>query len=432
MSIILFIFLILFLLVWMYVEFVNNKISVLFMVLLWSVVIYGLVPISLILSYSEVANIRFTLNFFSLKSIFPQLIVILFFLSLYLGAYTGKLINYKIKIENDVKKSKHVGLLFLVLGVFCLSFYIYSYGGVSYFLQNMSAIRSGSADVKNYFAAFINIFSKYIVLSFLIFFAIFLKERKRTIGFLSLFLLSLSFSLLSLYFSAGRENGISFLISTIAVYLIVKKKIPKVYAFFAAGFAFLYIVFGKIFLFALNNENFDINKFINEQLDDVISNSYNMVISEFTHQYLSLINFIDNDFSYRYFGDYLYWFLKPLKLFGMDIPDSISYYNTFIIYGVWDSEIPPGAVAFGYISLGSLGVVIHGFLLGFVFRAIDRVFAVNEKESAILIGFYAFLITSFTYLLSNSDPALFIQGRIAQLVFFFFLLLFLHAKFKKG
>lgn len=432
MSIFLHIILINFLLIWMIFEYFKNKITVLFMVLAWSIVIYGLVPISLNLSYDEIANLRFTTNPNALNSSITAFLVLLFFLSLYIGSSFAKNIKYKISIENNEILSVKIGFYLLCIGLICLIFYIYSYGGLSYFLQNMSSIRSGTADVKNYFAAFINIFTKYISLSFLILYAVFLKQKNKSINFLLLFYFSLFFSLVSLYFSAGRENGIAFLISTIVVYLVVKKKIPKIYAIFAASLAFFYIVFGKIFLFALNNENFDAATFVDDQFLDVISNSYNMVMSEFTHQYLSLLNFLNNNYDYRFFGDYIYWLLKPLKLMGIDIPDSISYYNTYIIYGVWDSEIPPGAVAFGYISLGSAGVALHGLILGFIFKSIDRIFRVSEFESSILIGFYAMLVTSFTYLLSNSDPALFVQGRISQFVFFFFLLVFLRAKFKKG
>lgn len=69
--------------------------------------------------------------------------------------------------------------------------------------------------------------------------------------------------------------------------------------------------------------------------------SYNIIVSEFSHQYLSLINFMQYEYNFRYFGDYVYWVFKPFKLLGFDIPDSISYFNTYIVYGVWDSEIPP-------------------------------------------------------------------------------------------
>lgn len=432
MSIFLHVVLIISLLIWMFVEFINNKITILFMVLLWSVVIYGLVPISLFLSYDDVANIRFVTNPNSLNSIVPALLIILFFLALYIGTRLTNNINYKISINLSERGSEKVGFYLLCIGLICLFYYIQAYGGLDYFLKNMSAIRSGTADIKNYFAAFVNIFTKYISLSFLILFSLFLKKYSKSISFFILFYASLFFSLVSLYFSAGRENGIAFLISTIVVYLTIKKKIPKLYAAFALSFAFLYVVFGKIFLFALNNENFDAESFVDDQFLDVMSNSYNMVISEFTHQYLSLINFLNSNYDYRFFGDYIYWLLKPLKLTGIDIPDSISYYNTYIIYGIWDSEIPPGAVAFGYISLGSAGVALHGFILGIIFGSVDKLFKVSSSASSILIGFYAMLVTSFTYLLSNSDPALFIQGRISQFAFLFFILVFLHVKFKKG
>ncbi|EPK7844040.1 hypothetical protein OY498_001794, partial [Acinetobacter baumannii] len=123
-----------------------------------------------------------------------------------------------------------------------------------------------------------------------------------------------------------------------------------------------------------------------------------------------------------------YWVFKPFKLLGFDIPDLISYFNTYIVYGVWDSEIPPGAVAFGYIQLGIVGVIFHGFILGMFFRFFDIMFRAKNQENPILLGFYAFIVTSFTYMLSNSDPALFLQNRIPNILFLILLLCFFKTK----
>lgn len=410
-------------------EFRRNGFTVLFMSLIWILVIYCISPLMLLISYDGVVSARFIGNNFDLTSVTPMFIVLIFITSLLLGAKTsiGDKNYFTIKNTND----NTIYLIIWFIGLFSLSFYIYSYGGLSYFLKNMSQIRSGTADVKNYFAAFMFSFAKFLNLAFLIVFIKFLKRENTNIKQILLLIVFLSSCLFSLYLSAGREDAISLIVSGLAAYYFVRKKIPVLTGFIVGIISVLYIIFGKTFLFALNNENFDMENFIDNQLMDDFYNSFNLVIYEFTHQYLSLVNFLQNDFSFRFFGDYLYWILKPFKLLGLDIPDSISYYNTYIVYGIWDSEIPPGAVAFGYISLGVLGVIIHGFLLGGFIGWFDRFFSPKLQHNSIVLAFYVFMVSSLTYLISNSDPALFLQNRIPHLLFIIVLILIYSPILKK-
>lgn len=401
---------------WLIFEFKNNGFTLVFMSLIWVTIIYCLSPMMLILAYDKVASPRFLSNVYYMNSALPQLITILFFSSFFIGTYFSRSAKRRLSINLTLKQSKHISYILFIIGFFSIFYYIIAYGGLSYILENMSRIRSGTADIKNYFAAFIKGFTKYINLSFLILFALFLQKELSKFEKI-LFLCVTLTCLFSIYLSAGREAGISFIISTLVVYYYIKKKIPIVSGAILFIFSLFYILFGKIFIFALGNENFDSQKFISESFFEVLSNSYNIIMSEFSHQYLSLVNFLQNNYDYRFFGDYIYWLLKPLKLLGMDVPDSISYYNTYIVYGVWDSEIPPGVVAFSLIQGGIFGVVIHGILLGYFFAWIDKFISAKKQTNAVVIGFYGFIISSFTYLISNADPALFLQNRIPHLIF---------------
>ncbi|MGY3823948.1 O-antigen polymerase [Acinetobacter haemolyticus] len=351
-----------------------------------------------------------------------------FFVSMYLGTLIMRSKKFKIEMDFSAKQVRKTSLIIFLVGLFSLLFFIKSYGGLEYVLSNMSQIRSGTDDNKNYLAAFVASFSKYINLSFMIMLAfIFYKKQVKKIDYLFFVIISF-FALFSIYLSAGREAGIAFLISILVVYLSIHKKIPILATSIFAFIAFIYILFGKTFLFALNNENFDKDVFFENDFLITLYDSYNIIVSEFSHQYLSLINFMQYDYNFRYLGDYVYWVFKPFKLLGFDIPDSISYFNTYIVYGVWDSEIPPGAVAFGYLQLGIIGVILHGFILGIFFRFFDIMFRAKSQENPILLGFYAFLVTSFTYMLSNSDPALFLQNRIPNILFLILLLCFFNTK----
>ncbi|WP_180122115.1 O-antigen polymerase [Acinetobacter sp. YH12086] len=428
MFILISIFIFIFLVAWSIKEYKKYGISLTFMTIIWSIVIYVLAPLALVTSYYEVASPRFLRNYYDIESIFPLFVIIIFFISMFFGLNLFDKVDFKFKLEANENLIRRTTLFLFIIGFISLSFFIYTYGGLDYVLSNMSQIRSGTDDNKNYLAAFVSSFSKYINLSFFIMLSFWMINRKiSSFDYLLLFIFTL-LTLFSIYLSAGREAGITFLISILVIYLAVYKKIPILTVSIFSIFSFLYILFGKTFLFALNNENFDKDDFIDNNFLLTISNSYNIIVSEFSHQYLSLVNFMQYDYSFRFFGDYAYWIFKPFKLLGFDIPDSISYYNTFIVHGVWDSEIPPGGIAFGYIQFGILGVIIHGFILGCFFKFFDVIFDPKNQNNPILLGFYAVLVTSFTYMLSNSDPALFLQNRIPNILFLLALLFVFNTK----
>lgn len=422
------IYIFIFLFIWSIKEYKKYGISLTFMTIIWSIVIYVLAPMALVTSYYEVASPRFLINYYDIDSILPLFVVIIFFVSIFLGSIIFDRVDFKIKLESSHNLIRKTALFLFIIGFSSLFFFIYNYGGLEYVLSNMSQIRSGTDDNKNYLAAFVNSFSKYINLSFFIMLSFWMIIKKLSnFDYILLFIFTL-LTLFSIYLSAGREAGIAFLISILVIYLAVYKKIPILTVSIFSVFSFMYILFGKTFLFALNNDNFDKDEFIDSNFFSTINNSYNIIVSEFSHQYLSLVNFMQSDYDFRFFGDYAYWLFKPFKLLGFSIPDSISYYNTFIIHGVWDSEIPPGGIAFGYIQFGAVGVIIHGFILGCFFKFFDVVFDPKNQNNPILLGFYAVLVTSFTYMLSNSDPALFLQNRIPNIIFLLALLFVFNAK----
>lgn len=422
------IFIFIFLIIWSIKEYKKYGISLTFMTIIWSIVIYVLAPLALVTSYYEVASPRFLRNYYDIESIFPLFVIIIFFISMFFGSIFFDKIDFKFKLEASHNLIRKTAIFLFAIGFVSLLFFIYTYGGLDYVLSNMSQIRSGTDDNKNYLAAFVSSFSKYMNLSFFIMLSFWMINKKISNFDYFLFFIFALLTLFSIYLSAGREAGIAFLISILVIYLAVYKKIPALTVAIFSIFSFMYILFGKTFLFALNNENFDKDDFIDNNFLSTISNSYNIIVSEFSHQYLSLVNFMQYDYSFRFFGDYAYWLFKPFKLLGFNIPDSISYYNTFIVHGVWDSEIPPGGIAYGYIQFGVLGVIIHGFILGCFFKFFDVVFDPKNQKNPILLGFYAVLVTSFTYMLSNSDPALFLQNRIPNIIFLLALLFVFNTK----
>ena len=415
-------------------EYRSHGFSLSFMAQVWFIVIYCLAPMALISSFDNVANHAFSLSNKDVKNIFAQLVVLLFYLSLILGVILGSHYKGYIKLTNTKVSIKKLSYFLVAIGLIGLYIFIRSYSGLQYVLSNLSYIRSGHAEVKSYVGAFAFGFFKFVNLSFFICLSQLLitKEKKNRVPFPFL-LFNLALCFFGLYLSAGRENAIAFIISIMVIYIAIKKKTPIKLVLTAFVFTLFYIVFGKTLIFAIYEENFDINEFFSERFIPMLMNSYELIMVEFAHQYMSLVNFLNYDNDYRYFYDYINWIFVPLKFLGVNFGDSISYFNTYIIMNRWESIIPPGPVAFGYMSLGAFGVVIHGILIGYTYRMIDKLFNSNNsnKLDPILIGFYGWLVPNFTYLISNSDITLFFQNRIPVILFFLFLVFFCKAKYIK-
>lgn len=97
---------------------------------------------------------------------------------------------------------------------------------------------------------------------------------------------------------------------------------------------------------------------------------YTAIFSNFGHP---LISFFQKDelvdiTGYRYFYDVFQGFIFYFRVFGFNVDGSITYYNTKNLMGSFESVIPPGYLAFGYVQLSYLGV----FIAGSFYRAVGR------------------------------------------------------------
>lgn len=86
------------------------------------------------------------------------------------------------------------------------------------------------------------------------------------------------------------------------------------------------------------------------------------VIKNFGHPVYS---FIERDrlidlVGYRYFYDVIHGAIFYLRIFGVNVSDSLIYFNTESILGVRQSVIPTGYLLFGYAQIGYFGVFLSG------------------------------------------------------------------------
>lgn len=349
-------------------------------------------------------------------------IVLLFSICFYIGTV--------IKVSNPVLfyfypqknyRKLIVFIFFISICSFCS--FVYIYGGIEYVLSNISRIRSGVDDNKSYIGAFLKMFSYYIELVLFYFFSLFLlntNNKTRNFKLLFIFIFVLAFALLKSFIDGGRGGFINIFVGLIITYFFVRKVFPKFFLLLSLPIILSVGLFGKMIAASFKSDA-KVDYFSN------FNSIIDAVITEYSHQVLSVGVGIETDsFGERYFFDFIAPLLKPLKLIGIDDLDSVSYYNTFIIKGEWDSEVPPGIIQFLLLQTELYFFPFLVLLLGFFIKYIDRSIFRTLSNSNECAQTKAFSIAScsiffiyFPFIILNSDLALFVQWCFVYLLLFF-------------
>lgn len=342
-----------------------------------------------------------------------SLIIFIFFITFYFGYFVKRNVHYELIVKKERKFRIYFVVIFLIgLSAFFIS--IYMYGGFSYMLENISKVRSGTDENKNYLGAFVRIFSSYIEYAFFSFFAYVVLNKKQVSKLTILFLLLLFlFTIFKLFLDGGRGGLLSLFVGMYVIYNYVTYKFKIFYLSLAVILALFIILYGKIFLFSIFIGEDFVNDF--EFKIDFLSSFF----VEYAHLYMSMISALFNDLlSERLFADFYYWIFKPLKLLGISDYDSISYFNTYYILGNWNSDIPPGIIAFFLFEGGILFVIIGSFILGLAYAFFDKLFYISNQKTKdpFMLAFFAIYLHIIARVVLNSDIALFIQANIAYFV----------------
>lgn len=391
-------------------------------VLLGMALSYVVAPISIsIFGVGHLGYSGYSNNFFVVSCA----VILVFFIGLFFGEVlsAARSNNVYLAVGHRVNHDRLVLLVFFV-SVASFLLFVHFYGGFSYVVENISRIRSGTDENKSYLGAFFRLFTYYILFVLFFLFARMLLSSKGLFSFS--FLLFLSVLLLALvksFLDGGRGGLILNFVGLIFVYNLCFRRLPLFYIFLILPLLVFVILFGKEFLFQIfsrSGSGYDLNSSLAAGFESFISN--------YSHQYMSMNVAIGNSvIGDRLFMDFVYLFLKPLKLVGVDVPDSISYFNTFQIKGAWDSEVPPGIILFSLYEGGILFVPIAGFVSGYILRWID-VFIVASvsncsglKEKSFIISVSVILVVYVPFAYGNADPALFVQWFFSYIVLFLFL-----------
>lgn len=372
--------------------------------LFWCGIYYFFIP-ALIYQFPLSANERFSSFYGRPEEVAPVIVVFCYSAALFFGVALGRLTNFSggYHLKGSVGGVAKFSYALLLLGVLAYAAFIYFYGGLVYVLENVSRIRSGVDENKNYMGAFLKIFGVYFQYGVVLFFSMLLFDEKNKSNFSKvIFIILVFFSVLLMMLDGGRGYLISFFIMLLMSYVFVHRKLPYVFLFLALFLGVFFIIFGKTFLFQI---------FSGQDLsfgEVVESSDFSQFVSEYSHPYLSLAVSV-RDYAFdRQMIDVVAWLLKPLKLLGMAIPDSISYYNTFRVYGSWDSEIPPGLFAFLVYDFGLLGGGGILIFIGFMCVKISNFLFSYRNPISNLI--YCVAMLQVWRIFHNADPALHVQA----------------------
>lgn len=382
--------------------------------------IYFLVPAYVYLSNSGVSPAFEPLGLNRRFDLYAQLYPLILFsiLAFWVGGKIKSPVGVRIDVGVD-----HVRIfigVWALIGILCWVYFLLSYGGIEYVLKNISGIRSGTDDNKNYLGAFVKIFSDFLLFSTYFSYSHYLENAKRY----RLFFLVLAFiSIVKLFLDGGRGAVINFFLALLFIHYLREGRFSVLHALGVSVAALFIGLFGKVVVFALFGD-----RDASELMEGATSSLsiIDAISEEYSHQFLSALLAIDFGLISpdRYGIDLLVWAVKPLKLIGVNVPDSISYYNTYLITGDWDSQIPPGIIGLGIYDFGVLFCWIPLFLWGALSSSVDKSFE-GKVSSGNPDGrsVYAILFVYLPFALMNSDPALFVQWMLPVFAFVFLTIL---------
>ncbi|MGP5346521.1 hypothetical protein ACTXLJ_07625 [Psychrobacter celer] len=322
---------------------------------------------------------------------------------------------------NGLELASNISFFLMLLFI---AAYVTQYGGVSNALNAAAAIRSGYGELETGGKL---TFTKYLmpigVFPFLHYGYLFFidKKNKYLVPFIvTTILLFLAFLLMS-----GRTRIVMYLIALILLILISsKRKISISKILKAAPLAILgafFVIYGKKIFSSMeairNGES--ISSIINDS--DQTHSFFESSVGYFTHRVYSVeaaLSFLANSGDFIFFRDsfYLPLYFIPERLTGISKPDSISFFNTQVLTGIYDSMAPPGILAYGLYSLWIPGMFLIAFLYGAGFGYIDRLWVINSQKKEILIILLPAILVWSLYG-STGDTRIVVNGLIYIIIY---------------
>lgn len=306
-------------------------------------------------------------------------------------------------IPYSTNKNYNFKKMFYILAVIVIGTYVFKYLDPSRAIKAYE-VRTGSAEGS------MLVFLYGILINSLFFCLLFslIYARKKKATFFTLF-----FALIFLL--SGATGRAKLLINTLLL-LMHTFKIKARLVILSSIFIFILILpiilnlKAIIYDISVSSKLPNILDFYLEDLD------VDLIMSNLGHPLVSLLeaqNIIDK-IGFRFLYDYLHGFLFYLRAFGFDFGDSLIYINTENILGVRESIIPTGYLAFGYMQLSYIGVIISGTFYRTVGFLAEYVYNKIQVENEVVKFYLSFMAASSFY-----------HGEVRVMVITFFIPLFI-------
>lgn len=356
------------------------------------------------------------------------------YLFVLLGYYfykPGKLARITFSHHKSIGFYTTLAFIGILLSISFIYIYSLQYGGFISALQLSDAIRSAAID-PGPFSFMKRLFPLVELCSYLIFSLLFVGRVQKFRGILYAFFgISIILTFLTLVMRAGRLNFIEYALTFYLLWVMHKKKLYLKYLIFIFPLAIIVILFGDQFFSSLRPgaPDLDLNLFLSgETGSDEDKGWLAEIFKNFYFAYISLeVAFqvaLTQQHHLRFFMDVIYGFfsLLPEIFLGIHVPDTIAYFNTEYITGVYESLIPPGIFAFGIYSMWWPGLFIVSFILGYLVRLLQE-FSFNNLH----LSFWGPLIfVLFLFLagkLIAGEPRVFFQSSIIKMLACIYLIL---------
>lgn len=341
-------------------------------------------------------------------------------------------------VDPDYRAIKWAAGVAFLVAVAALTIYVMQYGGIGNALRYAAEIRAGYGESllvgDGTFIFFKNLIPLGIYLP-IVSFALFIRRRKYS----DLLIAAASCCVLvvGLILMSGRGRIVIFFmllaICTIS-FASSRKRIPPVFLMVGPliGLALdIFVTFGKKLFNSSYKDNVNYSDIL--VLSDYVP--FKVLADYYEHRITSVVvalSYSEQHYTYFYDALSLPLFVIPQKVTGMVEPESISYLNTYLQVGAWDSMIPPGLAAYGLYSLGVFGIAIVGFVFGFLPGMLD---SANFKEGClgnprILIRMPLLLIWIIYFF--QGDPRVFATHLTPVLIFAVFYFVALRTVGKKN
>ena len=288
----------------------------------------------------------------------------------YLGTFlAGKVKLRGIILFQDAPHLHNYRLEYLLLTIFsvvCFFYFVVSYGGLINVFNNISNIRTGSYAEKNYIASFFGILSNIGIvslgISFLVLFYPLIKINKYFASII--FTLTLLFLMLKEFLEGGRGGILGLFVYLFLLVSFLTQRMPKL--IWIASLTIVLIFFSTLGKAELLN-----TMEISMPMNEYFAKSVGKFVGDFGHPFISVLALHEQNLESSRSLAYSFAFFERIGWFFGFPKESISHHNTFLLTNIFESNIPPGIIAWALYQGGIFYLGVVGFLFGILTKYFD-------------------------------------------------------------